>query len=629
MRITDLLKNESIVLGAKPADKKSAIHELAGLMDASGNLSNKEQYEKDVLAREASGTTGLGDGIATPHAKSSGVKRAGLAAMTVPSGMDFESMDGKPSRLFFMIAAPDSAADEHLSILSKLATMIMDPDFKEALIAATTKEEFLKLIDDKEAGKVNISKAEAPAAPASGHIQVLAVTACPTGIAHTFMAAESLEQHARKRGISIKVETNGSEGAKNVLTAAEIAAADAIIIAADKNVSMARFNGKPVVISKVADGINKADDLLDRALSGRTPIYHSSGADEAAGAADAADESLGRQIYKHLMNGVSHMLPFVVGGGILIALAFLFDDYSIDPSKFGSNTPVAQFFMSIGGAAFGFMLPVLAGFIAMSIADRPGLAVGFVGGALAGSTGSGFLGALIAGFVGGYTVNFLKKIFSGLPASLDGVKPVLLYPFFGILIIGLISMFIIAPPVSAINSWLVDTLKNMDPSARILIGIVVAGMMAIDMGGPFNKAAYVTGTGLLASGEFHVMAAVMAGGMVPPLAIALCTTLFKNRFTESERKAGVTNYVMGMSFITEGAIPFAAGDPLRVIPACVIGSATAGALSMFFDCTLRAPHGGIFVVPTIGNPGMYIASILIGALVGCLILSVLKKPINK
>ncbi|MBR4694482.1 MAG: PTS sugar transporter subunit IIA [Selenomonadaceae bacterium] len=629
MRITDLLKNESIVLGAKPTDKKAAIHSLADLMAASGNLSDREQYEKDVLAREASGTTGLGDGIATPHAKSSGVKKAGLAAMTVPKGMDFESMDGNPARLFFMIAAPDSAADEHLSILSKLATMIMDPDFKEALIAATTKEEFLKLIDDKEDGKFkSVSDTSPVSAPVSDHIQILAVTACPTGIAHTFMAAESLEQHAKKRGISIKVETNGSEGAKNVLTPAEIAAADAIIIAADKNVAMARFNGKPVVISKVADGINKADALLDRALSGNTPIYHATGSDESAGAADTAEESLGRQIYKHLMNGVSHMLPFVVGGGILIALAFLLDDYSIDPSKFGSNTPMAKFFMSVGGSAFGFMLPVLAGFIAMSIADRPGLAVGFVGGALAGATGSGFLGALIAGFVGGYTVNFLKKAFSSLPASLDGVKPVLLYPFFGILIIGLISTYIIAPPVSGINAWLVDTLKNMDPSARILMGIVVAGMMAIDMGGPINKAAYVTGTGLLASGEYHVMAAVMAGGMVPPLAIALCTTFFKNRFTESERKAGVTNYVMGMSFITEGAIPFAAGDPLRVIPACVIGSATAGALTMLFDCTLRAPHGGIFVVPTIGNPAMYLVAILVGAVVGCAVLSVLKRPLK-
>lgn len=636
MRITDLLKSESIALGQKPADKESAIRHLADLMAASGNLSDKEQYLKDVFAREASGTTGLGDGIATPHAKSTGVKEAGLAAMTVPAGMDFESMDGKPARLFFMIAAPDSANDAHIQILQQLAMMIMDPDFKEALIAAKTKEEFLHLIDLKEDGKFEAPKAEAAAsegeavdaAPASDHIQILAVTACPTGIAHTFMAAESLEQHAKKRGISIKVETNGSGGAKNILTDAEIAAADGIIVAADKNVAMARFNGKKVVITKVADGINKADELIDRALKGDAPVYHASGSDTEESAADVQGESLGRQIYKHLMNGVSHMLPFVVGGGILIALAFLFDDYSIDPKNFGSNTPLAKFFKDIGGASFGFMLPVLAGFISMSIADRPGLAVGFVGGALAGTTGSGFLGALIAGFLGGYIVNFLKKASKCLPESLEGIKPMLIYPFFGILIMGFISLFIIAPPVSAINGWMVDTLKNMDPSARIFMGMIVAGMMAVDMGGPINKAAYVTGTGLLASGDFHVMAAVMAGGMVPPLAIALCTTFFKNRFTESERKAGVTNYVMGLSFITEGAIPFAAADPLRVIPACVVGSAVTGALTMAFDCTLRAPHGGIFVVPTIGNPLMYLVSILVGAVVGCVILSILKKPLK-
>lgn len=636
MRITDLLKSESIALGQKPADKQSAIRQLADLMAASGNLSDKEQYLKDVFTREASGTTGLGDGIATPHAKSTGVKEAGLAAMTVPAGMDFESMDGKPARLFFMIAAPDSANDAHIQILQQLAMMIMDPDFKEALIAAKTKEEFLHLIDLKEDGKFEAPKAEAAAsegeavdaAPASDHIQILAVTACPTGIAHTFMAAESLEQHAKKRGISIKVETNGSGGAKNILTDAEIAAADGIIVAADKNVAMARFNGKKVVITKVADGINKADELIDRALKGDAPVYHASGSDTEESAADVQGESLGRQIYKHLMNGVSHMLPFVVGGGILIALAFLFDDYSIDPKNFGSNTPLAKFFKDIGGASFGFMLPVLAGFISMSIADRPGLAVGFVGGALAGTTGSGFLGALIAGFLGGYIVNFLKKASKCLPESLEGIKPMLIYPFFGILIMGFISLFIIAPPVSAINGWMVDTLKNMDPSARIFMGMIVAGMMAVDMGGPINKAAYVTGTGLLASGEFHVMAAVMAGGMVPPLAIALCTTFFKNRFTESERKAGITNYVMGLSFITEGAIPFAAADPLRVIPACVVGSAVTGTLTMAFDCTLRAPHGGIFVVPTIGNPLMYLVSILVGAVVGCVILSILKKPLK-
>ena len=633
LHINDLLKPESIALGAKaPASKEAAIRLLADYMEKGGNLNDKEQYVKDVLAREASGTTGLGDGIATPHAKSDGVKAAGLAAMTVPAGMDFAAMDGNPSRLFFMIAAPNGANDEHLAILSKLATMIMDPDFKEALIAAKSVDEFRKLIDDKENDRFVAPDADAAAEetkPAADHIQILAVTACPTGIAHTFMAAESIEQHAKKRGLTVKVETNGSAGVKNVLTPEEIAAADGIIVAADKNVAMSRFDGHRVVITKVADGINKADELIDRALSGSAPVYRASGTDTAEGADAAENESLARQIYKHLMNGVSHMLPFVVGGGILIALAFLFDDYSINPSKFGSNTPLAKFFMDVGGASFGFMLPVLAGFIGMSIADRPGLAVGFVGGALAGQTGTGFLGALLAGFVGGYAVNALKKVFAGLPASLDGIKPILLYPFFGILIMGLISLFIIAPPVSAINNWMIETLGGMDPSARVLMGLIVGGMMAVDMGGPINKAAYVTGTGLLASGEYHVMAAVMAGGMVPPLAIALATTLFKNRFTESQRKAGITNYVMGLSFITEGAIPFAASDPVRVIPSMVVGSALAGALTMFFDCTLRAPHGGIFVVPTIGNPLMYLVSILIGAVVGAVILSLLKKPIKE
>ena len=633
MHINDLLSPKSIALGAKaPASKEAAIRLLADYMEKGGNLSDKEQYVKDVLIREESGTTGLGDGIATPHAKSDGVKAAGLAAMTVPAGMDFAAMDGNPSRLFFMIAAPNGANDEHLAILSKLAIMIMDPDFKEALIAAKSVDEFRKLIDDKENDRFVAPGADAAAAetkPAADHIQILAVTACPTGIAHTFMAAESIEQHAKKRGLTVKVETNGSAGVKNVLTPEEISAADGIIVAADKNVAMSRFDGHRVVITKVADGINKADELIDRALSGSAPVYRASGTDTAEGADAAENESLARQIYKHLMNGVSHMLPFVVGGGILIALAFLFDDYSINPSKFGSNTPLAKFFMDVGGASFGFMLPVLAGFIGMSIADRPGLAVGFVGGALAGQTGTGFLGALLAGFVGGYAVNALKKVFAGLPASLDGIKPILLYPFFGILIMGLISLFIIAPPVSAINNWMIETLGGMDPSARVLMGLIVGGMMAVDMGGPINKAAYVTGTGLLASGEYHVMAAVMAGGMVPPLAIALATTLFKNRFTESQRKAGITNYVMGLSFITEGAIPFAASDPVRVIPSMVVGSALAGALTMFFDCTLRAPHGGIFVVPTIGNPLMYLVSILIGAVVGAVILSLLKKPIKE
>ena len=644
MRITDLLKSESIMLGAQPKDKRDAIAILTGLMEKGGNLSDKAQYEKDVLAREASGTTGLGDGIATPHAKSAGVKAPGLAAMTVPAGMDFEAMDQNPSRLFFEIAAPDTAADVHLEVLSKLATMIMDPDFKEALIAAKSKDEFLSLIDAKEDGKFEAAAEPAPAAaeagaqaaapvestaaPAAITKKILAVTACPTGIAHTFMAAESLEQHAKKRGIPIKVETNGSGGAKNILTAAEIAEAACIIVAADKNVEMARFDGKPVIQTKVANGINKADALLDEALSGTAPIYHHAGGAAAAEESAAEDESITRQIYKHLMNGVSHMLPFVIGGGILIALAFLLDTFDpANPGNFGSNLWYAKTFMDIGGISFGFMLPVLAGFIAMSIADRPGLAVGFVGGALASSSGAGFLGALIAGFVAGYVVNALKKVFADLPHSLEGIKPVLLYPLLGVFLVGVIMIFVINPPVAGINNWMIETLKGMDTSSRIFIGILMGGMMAVDMGGPVNKAAYVVGTGMLVSGEYGIMAAVMAGGMVPPIAIALATTFFKNRFTEQQRKSGVVNYIMGLSFITEGAIPFAAADPLRVIPSCVIGSATAGGLSMFFDCTLRAPHGGIFVVPTIGNPLLYLVAIFAGAVISAICLGIVKKKV--
>jgi len=637
MRVTDLLKNASIDLGAHVKDKQDAISHLVDLMEKGGNLKNKEQYKKDVFAREASGTTGLGDGIATPHAKSSGVKAPGLAAMTIPAGIDFESMDGNPARLFFAIAAPDGGNDEHLMILSKLATMVMDPDFKEALIQATTKEEFLKIIDDKEDGKFQAPADSASAAPiaAADHIQILAVTACPTGIAHTFMAAESLEQHAKKRGISIKVETNGSGGAKNVLTADEIAKADGIIVAADKNVAMARFDGKHVVITKVADGINKADELIDKALSGNAPIYHAKAGESAGdGGGSVENESVGRQVYKHLMNGVSHMLPFVIGGGILIAISFLIDGASVDLNslpaeergKFGSITPAAATFMGIGGASFGFMLPVLAGFISMSIADRPGLAAGFVGGALSASNGSGFLGALLAGFLAGFIVNWLKKALSVLPPSLEGTKPILFYPLLGVLIIGLICNFVIGPPVAGVNEALKNALSGMDPSAKLIMGAVIGGMMAVDMGGPLNKAAYVTGVGLLADGNYYVIAAAMAGGMVPPIAIALCTMFFKNKFTKSEQKTAPTNIIMGLSFITEGAIPFAAGDPLHVIPACVVGSAIAGAGVMMFDCTLMAPHGGIFVVPTIGNPLMYLLSIIVGSIVGCVILGFIRKP---
>ncbi len=638
MRVTDLLKNASIDLGAKVKDKPDAIKHLVDLMEKGGNLKDKAQYLKDVQAREASGTTGLGDGIATPHAKSAGVKAPGLAAMTIPEGIDFQSMDGNPARLFFAIAAPDGGNDEHLMILSKLATMVMDPDFKEALIAAKTKEEFLQIIDDKEDGKFQAPADSANSAPVStaDHIQVLAVTACPTGIAHTFMAAESLEQHAKKRGISIKVETNGSGGAKNVLTAEEIAKADGIIVAADKNVAMARFDGKKVVITKVADGINKADELLDRALDGSAPVYHAKAGESAGegGGGGGENESVGRQVYKHLMNGVSHMLPFVIGGGILIAISFLIDGASVDLNslpaeergKFGNITPLAHVFNGIGGASFGFMLPVLAGFISMSISDRPGLAAGFVGGALSAANGSGFLGALLAGFIAGFFVNFLKKILTVLPASLEGTKPILFYPLLGVLGIGLICNFIIGPPVAGINEALKNTLANMDPSAKLMMGAVIGGMMAIDMGGPLNKAAYVTGVGLLADGNYYVIAAAMAGGMVPPLAIAISTIFFKSKFTLSEQKTAPTNIIMGFSFITEGAIPFAAGDPLHVIPACAIGSAITGALVMMFDCTLMAPHGGIFVVPTIGNPFGYLAAIAVGSVVGAVILGIIRKP---
>jgi PTS system fructose-specific IIC component len=627
MRITDLLKANGIALNAQVTSKSEAIDTLVDLMVTTGNISDKEEYKKAVLAREASSTTGIGEAIAIPHAKSAAVKSAGLAAMVVKDGVDYESLDGQPAKLFFLIAAPDTSADLHVEVLSRLATILMDSDFKNGLINATSTAEFLKLIDQTETKKFP-AEAQAPVATAtkSGY-QVLAVTACPTGIAHTFMAAEKLEQTAKEMGISIKVETNGSGGAKNVLTAAEIRNADCIIIAADKNVEMARFNGKPVIQTKVADGIHKAKELLLRATTSDVPVYQSGS--NASVSEDDANESIGRQVYKHLMNGVSHMLPFVIGGGILIALAFLFDDYTIDPSKFGSNTPIAAFLMKIGGTAFGFMLPVLAGFIAMSIGDRPALAVGFVGGALANMGGSGFLGALIAGFVAGYIVLGLRKVFSGLPQSLEGLKPVLLYPFFGVLLIGAIIILVINPPVGAINAWMASSLNALGSGSKIFLGILLGGMMAVDMGGPVNKAAYVFGTASLANGQYEIMAAVMAGGMVPPLAIALCTTFFKNRFTESERKSGVTNYIMGLSFITEGAIPFASADPVRVIPACILGSATAGALSMAFNCALRAPHGGLFVVPVISNPFGYLAALAIGSIVGMIVLAVLKKPLTK
>ncbi len=659
MKITDLLKLQSILLNASPTNKADAIYTLGDLMDKGGNLSDKAEYLKAVFAREESGSTGLGDGIATPHAKSAGVKEAGLAAMVVPNGVDFDALDGQPSRLFFMIAAPEGAADTHVEVLSKLATMVIDPDFKNALIQAATVDRFLELIIAKEEGNFDPSvegyiktedektpiitdAIEAKATEAiekvipkvsvdNPHYEVLAVTGCPTGIAHTYMAAESLERKAKEMGISLKVEKNGASGIKDALTAEEIEHAKCIIVASDRQVEMARFDGKPMIQTKVANGINKAEELLREAMSGTAPVYHASQADkDSANSAIDASDSFGRQIYKHLMNGVSHMLPFVIGGGILIALAFLFDTFDPANAKnFGSGTPLSAFLMKIGGASFGFMLPVLAGYIAMSIADRPGLVAGFVGGLLANQGGSGFLGALIAGFAAGYLVLLVKKLVSGLPQALEGTKPVLFYPVLGVLFIGIAITFIINPPVSALNEWLMNSLQTMGTTSRVLLGLVFGAMMSVDMGGPVNKAAYVIGTGALATGEYGIMAAVMAGGMVPPLAIALCTTFFPSRFTEAERKSGITNYIMGLSFITEGAIPFAAADPIRVLPSCIIGAGTAGALSMYFECTLRAPHGGIFVVPTIGNPLLYLASIAIGSVVACIILAIVKPKLKK
>ena len=628
MKITDLLKKNGIAINPEVKTKEEAINKLVDLMDATGRLSDKEEYKKAVLARESLSTTGIGDNIAIPHAKTTAVKEPGLAAMILTDGIDYDSLDGEPAKLFFLIAAPEGENNLHLDVLARLSMMLMDPEFKDMLVNAKSVDEFLNLIDSKENDKLEAEnkKEEEAKANKTGY-RVLAVTACPTGIAHTFMAAESLENKAKDMGISIKVETNGSGGAKNVLTKEEIENAECIIVAADKKVDMARFEGKRVIQTKVANGIHKAEELLNKATSGNAPVYHhAGGSDESVDSGEK--ESVGRQIYKHLMNGVSHMLPFVIGGGILIALAFLFDDYSIDPANFGMNTPFAAFLKTTGGAAFGFMLPVLAGYIAMSIGDRPALAVGFVGGMLANAGGSGFLGALAAGFIAGYLMLGLKKLFSKLPQSLEGLKPVLLYPFLGILLIGAIIVFIINPPVGALNNGITNLLNSMGSSSKVLLGAVLGGMMAIDMGGPFNKAAYVFGTASLATGQFDIMAAVMAGGMVPPLAIALCTTFFKNKFTARERQSGITNYVMGLSFITEGAIPFAAADPLKVIPACVIGSATAGALSMAFGCGLRAPHGGIFVTPIVSNPLMYLAAVAIGAVVGMIVLAALKKKIE-
>ncbi len=638
MKIRDLLSAESIDLNGAAESKNEVLDRMVDLMAKSGKITNVDEYRKGVYAREEESTTGIGEGIAIPHCKSSAVKKPGLAAMVLKDGVDFDALDGEKVHLIFLIAAPDTGDNVHLDVLSKLSVLLMDEGFTEALENAASVTEFLQIIDRAEAEKDakeavkevirnTNAKSEEP------RKKILAVTGCPTGIAHTYMAAEALEKAGKAADCEIKVETRGSGGAKNVLTSAEIAEADCIIVAADTKVPMDRFDGKKVIQCQVSDGISKPDQLIERAMKGEAHVFHADG--KVQEEITAGGESIGHQIYKHLMNGVSHMLPFVVGGGILIAIAFLIDGFAVDLNSlpmeergnFGTITPLAAMFKSIGGVAFGFMLPILAGFIAMSIADRPGLAVGFVGGAIAANGTSGFLGALVAGFVAGYIVLLLKKIFSKLPESLDGIKPVLLYPLIGIFLVGVIMTYIVEPPVGALNTMLNNGLESLNGASAIILGAILGGMMSVDMGGPVNKAAYVFGTASIAAGNYGIMAAVMVGGMVPPIAIALATIFFKKKFTAEERKAGPTNFIMGLSFISEGAIPFAASDPLRVLPSCIIGSAVAGALSMAFGCTLMAPHGGIFVVPTVGNPLMYLVALAAGSAVGCILLGVLKKDI--
>lgn len=640
MTIRDLLAAESINLNGTPAGKTEALNQCIDLMAKSGKIADVETYRKGVFAREEEGTTGIGMGIAIPHCKSDAVTKAGLAAMVVKDGVDFESLDGTPAKIIFLIAAPNTEDNVHLQVLSKLSVMLMDEQFTNSLINAGSVDEFLNIIDSAEKAKDEkeaAKEAKEPVEVKKDDVFIVAVTACPTGIAHTYMAAEAIEKKAKELGYQVKVETRGSAGAKNVLTDDEIAKATGVIVACDTNVPTDRFDGKKVIECQVSDGINKTEELVKRIAAGDAPVFKASGKKEASHSSIGGKESIGHQIYKHLMNGVSHMLPFVVGGGILIAIAFLIDGFSVDlnslpadqRANFGTITQGAALFKGIGGTAFGFMLPILAGFIAMSIADRPGLAVGFVGGSIAANGTSGFLGALVAGFVAGYIVNLLKKIFSKLPESLDGVKPVLLYPLLGIFLIGVIMQFVVEPPIGALNTAINNGLNGLNGASAVVLGVLLGGMMAIDLGGPVNKAAYVFGTASIAAGNYNIMAAVMIGGMVPPLAIALATIFFKNKFTAEERKAGPTNFIMGLSFITEGAIPFAASDPLHVLPACAVGSAVAGGLSMAFGCTLMAPHGGIFVVPTIGNPLMYLVALVIGAFIACGLLGLLKKKVSE
>lgn len=642
MTIRDLLAAESINLNGTPAGKTEALNQCIDLMAKSGKIADVEKYRKGVFAREEEGTTGIGMGIAIPHCKSDAVTKAGLAAMVVKDGVEFESLDGTPAKIIFLIAAPNTEDNVHLQVLSKLSVMLMDEQFTNSLINAGSVDEFLNIIDSAEKAKdekeaAKEAKAKEPVEVKKDDVFIVAVTACPTGIAHTYMAAEAIEKKAKELGYQVKVETRGSGGAKNVLTDDEIAKAAGVIVACDTNVPTDRFDGKKVIECQVSDGINKAEELIKRIAAGDAPVFKASGKKEASHSSVGGKESVGHQIYKHLMNGVSHMLPFVVGGGILIAIAFLIDGFSVDlnslpadqRANFGTITQAAALFKGIGGTAFGFMLPILAGFIAMSIADRPGLAVGFVGGSIAANGTSGFLGALVAGFVAGYIVLLLKKVFSKLPESLDGMKPVLLYPLLGIFLVGVIMQFVVEPPIGALNTAINNGLNGLNGASAVVLGVLLGGMMSVDMGGPVNKAAYVFGTGSIAAGNYNIMAAVMIGGMVPPIAIALATIFFKNKFTAEERKAGPTNFIMGLSFITEGAIPFAASDPLHVLPACVVGSAVAGGLSMAFGCTLMAPHGGIFVVPTIGNPLMYLVALVIGSFIACGLLGLLKKKVSE
>ncbi|MCQ5053649.1 fructose-specific PTS transporter subunit EIIC [Agathobaculum butyriciproducens] len=633
MRITDLLDKQSISLNGAPKDKKEALDQVVDLMAKSGKINDVEAYRQRVYAREEESTTGIGEGIAIPHGKCDAVTKPGLAAMVVKDGVDFDSLDGEPVHLIFLIAAPNTEDNIHLDVLSKLSVLLMDEQFTADLLNAKSVDEFLEIVDKADDEKSDIDERLANTGEAEGaQAKLLAVTACPTGIAHTYMAAEGLEKAAKAKNCFIKIETRGSGGAKNVITDQEIAEADCIIVTADTQVPLDRFDGKKVIIRQVSDGISKADELVDLALSGNVPVYHAA---EGAKTEVKSSGGIGHQIYAQLMNGVSHMLPFVIGGGILIAIAFLIDGLSIDinslpadqRANFGTITPIAAMFKQIGGVAFGFMLPILAGFIAMAIGDRPALALGFVGGMMAANGKSGFLGALVAGFVAGYLILALRKACDKLPTALEKIAPVLIYPVVGILVMGFFMMFIVEPIMGGINTGLNNALTGMGSSSKVVLGLVLGGMMAIDMGGPFNKAAYVFGTAAIAAGNYDIMAAVMIGGMTPPCAIALATILFKDKFTKEERESGPTNFIMGLAFISEGAIPYAAADPLHVLPSCIAGSAIAGGISMFFGCTLMAPHGGIFVFPVVGNALMYLVALVVGTAVSAVLLGLLKKKV--